>query len=203
MQFMGVLRELFGPSRKEIWKSLCEQTGSSYVEGGLFGGYDKVVARHEAWTVVLDTYYANKMTYTRMRAPYINQDAFRFKIYRSGVFSDIAELFGFHDIEIGNKVFDNDFVIKANNEEKVRHLLDEPYLRAAIERQESFRLEVKNDEGIFGADFPEGVDELYFMIPGVVKDIEQLKGLFDIFAEVLDRLCMMGSAYKSDPKIDL
>ena len=59
------------------------------------------------------------------------------------------------------------------------------------------------DEGWFGTDFPDGVDELHFLVSGVIKDIAHLKSLFDLFAVTLDQLCRMGSAYKRDPGVHL
>jgi len=47
------------------------------------------------------------------------------------------------------------------------------------------------------------VDELYFQTPDIFEDIEQLKRLFDLFAEVLNHLCHMDSAYESDPGLSL
>lgn len=40
------------------------------------------------------------------------------------------------------------------------------------------------------------VDELHFMVPGVIKDVEKLKALFELFSEVLNRLCEIGAAYE-------
>jgi hypothetical protein len=37
----------------------------------------------------------------------------------------------------------------------------------------------------------------------VLKDIERLKALFDLFTAVLDQLCRIGSAYKQDPGVEL
>jgi hypothetical protein len=78
-----------------------------------------------------------------------------------------------------------------------------PKIRALIDEQPRFHLEVKDDEGWFGQSFPAGVDELYFRVVGVIKDMDQLKGLFEIFSEVLDELCRIGSAYQTDPGIEL
>ena len=81
---MGILHEIFGPSKKEIWRSLSEQIGSEFIEGGFFRK-DMVVAHIKNWTVTLDTYTVSNgktsPTYTRMRAPYINKDGIRFNIY--------------------------------------------------------------------------------------------------------------------------
>ena len=67
-----------------------------------------------------------------------------------------------------------------------------------IQDQPEIRLEVKDSEGWFGPRFPEDVDELHFQVVEVIKDLDRLKALFDLFAAVLDRLCRMGSAYKQE-----
>ncbi len=203
---MGILREIFGPSKKEIWKSLSDQIGSQFIEGGFFSA-DKVVAHVKDWTVTLDTYTVStgksSTTYTRMRAPYVNKDGFRFKIYRKGMFSEIGKFFGGQDVEVGFAKFDEDFIIKGNDEQKLRTLFANSKIRQLIEYQPNIRLEIKDDEGWFAKSFPEGVDELYFCVVGVVKDIDLLKALFDLYAEVLDQMCLMGSAYESNPHVEL
>lgn len=201
---MRILRELFGPSKKEIWKALCEQTGSTFIDGGFLKG-DKVIAQYRDWTITLDTYTVStgksSTTYTRIRAPYVNADGFRFTIYRNGIFSDLGEFLGFRDIEIGNDDFDREFVIKSECEDKVRGLLADPKIQELIREQPRFHLRVKDDEGWFGGAFPEGVDELYFRVPGIIRDMEQLRQLFELFSEILDRLCLIGSAYETAPEV--
>ncbi len=203
---MGILREIFGPSKKEIWKSLSEQIGSQFVEGGFFSA-DKVVARVKDWTVTLDTYTVStgksSNTYTRMRAPYVNKDGFSFKIYRKGIFSGLGKALGGQDVEVGFPEFDEDFIIKGNDEQKLRTLFANSKIRQLIELQPDICLEIKDDEGWFAKSFPEGVDELYFCVVGVIKDIDLLKALFDLYAEVLNQLCLMGSAYESNPHVEL
>ncbi len=138
-----------------------------------------------------------------MRAPYVNKDGFRFKIYRKGIFSEIGKFFGGQDVDIGFPQFDEDFIIKGNDEQKLRTLFANSKIRELIEFQPNIRLEIKDDEGWFAKSFPEGVDELYFCVVGVIKDIDLLKALFDLYAEVLDQMCLMGSAYESNPHVEL
>ncbi|WP_024832014.1 hypothetical protein [Ruminiclostridium josui] len=203
---MGIFREIFGPSKKEIWKSLSDQIGSEFVEGGFFST-DKVVAQVKDWTVTLDTYTVStgksSTTYTRMRAPYVNKDGFRFKIYRKGIFSEIGKFLGGQDVEVGFPEFDEDFIIKGNDEQKLRTLFSNSKIRKLIEFQPNISLEIKDDEGWFGKSFPEGVDELYFCVAGVIKDIDRLRALFDLYAEILNQMCLMGSAYESNPCVEL
>jgi hypothetical protein len=203
---MSVFRKLFGPSRGEIWRQLSAETGARYVDGGFWKG-DKVQAAHGEWTVTLDSYAVStgKVTivYTRLRAPFVNTEGFRFNIYRRTFFSGVAKKLGMQDVEVGDEEFDREFIVKGNDEGKLRSLLSNEKLRKLIAAQPSISFSVKDDEGYFGASFPEGVDELHFVVTGVIKDIDRLKGLYDLFAETLDQLCRIGSAYERDPGVAL
>ena len=196
----------FGPSKDEVWRQLSEEIGAEFVEGGFWKG-SKVQAHVGPWTVTLDTYTDRRreshVTYTRMRAPYVNPEGFRFTIYRKGFFSDLGKLLGMQDIEVGDPEFDEAFIIKGNDERQVRDLFSDPKIRQMIQDQPKIRLEVKDSEGWFGPKFPEDVDELHFQVVGVIKDVERLKALFDLFAAVLDQLCRIGSAYKQEPGVEL
>ncbi len=72
-----------------------------------------------------------------------------------------------------------------------------------IAAQPQIHLTVKDDEGWSGATFPAGTDELCFHVGGIIKDLGRLKLLFELFAETLDQLCRIGSAYEESPKVEL
>jgi hypothetical protein len=203
---MGALRKIFGPSRDEVWRQLAGEIGASYVGGGTWHA-DKVQARVKEWTVTLDTYTVSTgkstVTFTRMRAPYVNPDGFRFKVYRKGLFSGLGKMFGMQDVEIGDHEFDQAFIVQGNDESKLRSLLAYPKLRQLMLAQPALDLEVRDSEGFFGPKFPANVDELRFQVVGVIRDVTLLKGLFDLFAETLNYLCHMGSAYENDPQLAL
>ncbi|MBW8016445.1 MAG: DUF3137 domain-containing protein [Planctomycetes bacterium] len=203
---MGILRQLFGPSKNEVWQKLSREVEGEFHEGGFWKG-SKVEIRQGEWTLTLDTYTVSNgktsTTYTRIRAPYINKDNFRFTVYRKSIFSGIGKMLGMQDVEVGHFQFDEDFIIKGTDEYKLRQLFENDKIRELISVQPRIHLEVKDDEGFFGSDFPQGVDELYFSVVGIIKDTERLKQLFDLFAEVLNHLCQIGSAYEDDPRMDL
>jgi hypothetical protein len=197
---------MFGPSRKEIWRQLSSEIDARYVEGGFWKG-DKVQATHDQWIVTLDTYAVSTgkatIVFTRMRAPYVNPGGFQFTVYRKGMFSGLGKMLGMQDIEIGDESFDEAFIVKGNDEARVRELLSNQRIRELIAGQPDIRFTVKDDEGWFGATFPEGVDELYFQVVGIIKDVERLKLLYELFAETLDQLCRMGAAYKASPNVTI
>ena len=203
---MSVLRQLFGPSRREIWRQLSAEMGAHYVAGGFWKG-DKVQATYGEWTVTLDVYVISTgkstISYTRMRAPFVNPDGFRYSIYRRGFFTGLAEWLGMQDVQVGYEEFDREFVIKGTDEEKLRQLFASAKIRELIAAQPQIGFSVQDDEGWFGPSFPEGVDKLEFMVVGVIKDVERLKRLYELFAETLDQLCRIGSAYEGAPGLEL
>ena len=203
---MGLLSGFFGPSKDEVWSQLSNELGADFLESGFFKN-GKVILDYNNWEITLDTYTVHtgktNITYTRMRAPYVNKDGFRFTIYRKSVFSWLGKMFGKQDIELGDTFFDEDFIIQGEPESSVIKLFSNRKIKELIQLQPQIHLQVKDDEGWFAKKFPEGVDELYFQVVGVIKDKERLKSLFDLFAIVLEELCKMGSAYTKDPGMSL
>jgi hypothetical protein len=200
---MGLFSSFVGPSRREtVWKEVAREIGGHYTDGG-FWNQNKLTFQFQTWTMTLDTYTVksknSSTTYTRLRAPYVNADGFRFTIYRKSIFSGIGKWLGMQDITIGTEPFDEEFIIKGNDESRVRDFFADEQIREFIHMQPRIHFEVKDDEGWFGASFPGGVDELYFTTVGVITDERVLKDLFMLFGASLHRLCEMGSAYDDDP----
>jgi len=196
----------FGSRKDEVWRQLSQEIGAEFIEGGCWKG-NKVHAQVGTWTVTLDKYTETTgethVTYTRMRAPYVNPEGFRFTIYRKRILSELFKFFGMQDIEIGDAEFDEAFIIKGTDEARVQNLFADAKLRELIRAQPTIQLKVKDSEGWFGPTFPENVDELHFQVIGVIDDVERLKSLFDLFAAVLEQLCRIGSAYKQEPGLRL
>ena len=199
---MGQLRDIFGPSKADIWQQVADEANGHFVDGGFFGK-SKVIFSHGQWSITLDTYTRDTSTFTRVRAPYVNRDGFRFDIFFENLVSEIGKSLGAQDIQSGDADFDDRFVIKGNSEEKARDFLASPRLRQLIEEQPSIRFEVRDDEGWFGSTFPDGVDELCCTCGDFIYDTDRLKALYELFAVALDQLCNIGSAYEDDPQVDL
>jgi len=199
---MGLLRQLFGPSREEVWTQLAAEIGANY-ESDFWTG-TKVSIDYGQWTITLDAYTVNtgqtQHTYTRFRAPYVNPDGFRFGIYRKHLFTPLAKWLGMQDIEVGHPEFDEAFVIQGNNDQLVKALFADDSIRKLIAAQPDVSFMVRGDQGWFSRIHPEGVDELYFQAYGIIQDLPRLKELFALFGLVLDRLCDLGSAYESGPR---
>jgi len=185
---------IFGPSKREVWEQLCRETQSLYVKGGFIKNA-KVEYKHRLWLVVLDEYTVStgksSATYTRIRTPYMPKEHFQFQISRENVFSGIAKAFGAQDIETGDGEFDKAYIVKSDDDWQVRRLLDDEALRAQLMAQKAFSLHNKPQGFLAPVKLPAGAGQLEFQIGGTIRDVERLKGLFTIFALVLDGLCKM------------
>ncbi len=198
---------LFGPSKKAIWQQLAQELDGTFVKG-TFNKPDKVYAFHEPWMVVLDTYTVStgksSQRFTRIRTPYVYRDDFIFQIYRKNIFSNIGKRLGVQDVEVGYPAFDEAFIIQGNDERKLRMLLESQALRQLIKSQPQIMLRIREDEEqIFRPKFPNHINEVYFSTRGVIKDLDRLHDLFDLFAEVLDQLHEIGTAWDDDPNYQL
>src|SRR5262249_38064176 len=131
----GFWSELFkvGPSQQEIWQQLCGEINVKYVAGGFFKE-DKIQLAYKTWTITCDVYRVHvsesTVPYLRFRAPYVKSDGFRFHIYRAGFFSRLLVKLGMQAVKIGNRKFDNEFIIQGNNEAKLREFFSSTRLRA-------------------------------------------------------------------------
>ena len=196
------VRSLFGPRRDDVWQALASEINARHEPGGWWRG-GRVVSSVGPWQITLDVFATDDTSYTRIRAPFANPSGFRFRVYRTTIFSGLAKMLGGQDILIGDPAFDDAFIIQGNDEPRVRALLSDPQLRALIAAQPRIMLEVKDDDGWFGATFPQGTDELKFTCLGVIKDVDRLRLLFDLFAATLVRLCEVGGATDDPPRVTI
>ncbi len=196
--------ENFRKHESAIWSALA---GHIEAGGSTWDG-EKVVVRHAPFAITLDVHadvagYASHVV-TRLRAGYINRDGFRFAIVRRNWMQAVSKFFGAQDLIVGDEAFDAEFLVKASDHEEVRRLFASEDLRGSILSCETLqRVEVRDHEGWFGPEFPEGIDELYVEAEGRITDIETLRKLYGVAAMLLTHLCQIGSAYETDPGLRL
>ncbi|MEM6765691.1 MAG: DUF3137 domain-containing protein [Bacteroidota bacterium] len=191
----------FGKQKENIWKKLSEEIGAEYIPAKRGKASEKIIAKHENWTIIIDTYltshYGTKGT--KITAPYVNRDSFYFRIYRGNVVSRFSTRLGLQDIIIGHKQFDHDFIIQGNDERKLKVLFDNDVIRKIISWQPYIHLSSKVDDEWVIDEWREGISELVFITPSLIMDKDRLRDLYELFAELLNHLCHMGSAYEDDP----
>ena len=196
----------FGPSKDEVWRQLSQEIGAEFVAGGFWKG-NKVQAHVGPWTITLDTYTVTPgepMSPTPGCVPLTSTPrASGSRSTGRGSSASWASFWGCRTSRWATPSSTRRSSSRGTTSRRYVSLFANAKIRQMIQDQPKIRLEVKDSEGWFGPKFPEDVDELHFQVVGVIKDIERLKSLFDLFAAVLDQLCRIGSAYKQEPGVVL
>lgn len=199
---MSLLHRIFRPHIRTIWQQVSDEIGADFIPGKGFRGADTIRAYHENWTIIIDTHKRGRRPIiTRIRAPYINADSFYFRIFNKGAFSGIKSLSGMQDIQIGFPGFDEEYIIQGNDERKLRQMFTPERIRKVITWQPAIHLWNLEDKSWITDEWGEGLNELSFQTRGVIADIDQLRDLYELFADILNHLCHIGSAYEDDPLI--
>lgn len=197
---------IFGPSQSEIWNEFANEIEADFVKGGVFQA-DKVISRFENWTITIDNYSQSSgnvtTTYTRFRAPYKEVERMDFKIYKSGIFSGLGKSFGMQNILTGDSVFDEKFIIKGDNEEKLIELLQLDKIRELIKAEDKIRIETRREKSILSAKLPQDVNQLYFIEDGTLKDKTRLTNIYFLIIFMLKQLTKIGVASEEDPGVKL
>jgi hypothetical protein len=142
---------------------------------------------------------------TRIRAPYVASDTFSFSIKRlqarltdGALLRGMAKLSGRHKIEAGDIGFDRDFLLTANDTDKVRALLADPRIRDLIQSQPSFDISAARPGWRLFKRGNQQVSVLRFEEEGVITNVQRLKSLFGLFHEMLNQLCQIGVASQEE-----
>ena len=138
---MGFLRQLFGPSREEIWRQLCSEIGAQYVEGGFWKG-DKVQAHCGQWTITLGHLHRERRgNYAQPTLgfghPTSTKTGFDSRSTARASSAILASCWGCRTWKWASRSFDEAFIIKGNDETKLRALFANPKIRQLIEMQPS------------------------------------------------------------------
>jgi hypothetical protein len=179
-----------------IWQELAKETNGTFTEGYSWRS-DSTEIEYKTWKIIFDNYRLwsgkNSTQMTRVITPITLKDNFKFEIYREGFVRKIEKLFGAQDIEIGYPDFDKAFIIKSNNEFKIKTLLRNKEIRNLISSQKEVNIQILNYQGIWEKELPENKFELSYFMDGQIKDIETLKSLLELFKLILDDLYQMNA----------
>ena len=187
-----------------ILKQFAKEMNGKFVDRS-FHNSAKTELKYLDWNITFDNYTEYKTSggktfeqiYARVVSPIKSNDNFRFEIYRKNIFSSIAKIFGAQDIEIGNSKFDKDFIIKANNEFKLKAFLNNKDLRNQIENFERINLQISDRKGIWEKKLSGKEFELSFFIGEPIDDIQNLKSIYLLFIEMLKQLKEINSIQAS------
>lgn len=171
---------------RDAWSQLAGQLSEAGWDG------QPLRLQHDGHVVTLDLHAglegkASEVV-TRLRVAFANPERFVFRVFRRSLGSDLASLFGAQDVEVGDPAFDRNFVLRSNDPDRLRRIFEDPGLGARLQASAVRLVEIRDDEGWFGEEFPEGIDELYVEAEGRVTEPERLERGYSLIADLFDRI---------------
>jgi hypothetical protein len=177
-------------TRKKGMEEWHEIFGGKLIEG-TWGQGPYLEIQYNNWQIVMDYFVVSTgksaVTYTRFRVAFKNRSDFQLKLSKEGVFSKIGKALGGQDIEVGDELFDEQFRIKSNDEDKARRLLNTYEVKSRINFRKGFHLDIVNKNQM-GLKCESGESGLSFLAAYVIKDEVEIRNLFELFQHVLDTL---------------
>ncbi len=181
------------------WYEFATEVGGAYqeVEGGLWGQpHSRVAVAAGDWAIILEARERHEgqyssATYTLIRAPFVSNDRFRFKLTRR---PKPREAIG---PSVRYPEFERDFKIDGTEDSKIQAFIANARIRELVQDQPSIHLQVIQPWW----PLPHRNRELRFEERGVIMHIARLEALFELFAETLNHLCAMGSASSDPPQL--
>lgn len=200
---MRRLLKSFRSKQSLIWKQFAAELDGEFIEGASRFDTDSIAVKHDNWEIIIDTVRRKKKRFTRLRAPYVNRDGFKFKIFTEKFLLKPIKHIGMQDIKVGHTDFDSRFIIQGNDSFKLETFFDNELIRQLLSVQPTLTFSIHLDENWSQDPFSEGVSELVLEVVSIPFNIHQLESLYILFAEVLQHLCHIGSAYEDDPELSL
>jgi hypothetical protein len=104
-----------------------------------------------------------------------------FSIQPEDLLKKIGKFFGAQDIVVGHPEFDDNVIVKTNNEAQLKKILDHEDVRNVFQALSGFSL------GVVEHDRKEG-PHLELLVQRAITNVGELQKIFDAFAIVLDNL---------------
>ena len=114
---------------KENWQAAANKLHLKYIPGIMFtpGAINGKYKNHYI-TVSTFTQGTGKSstTYTKYTITYDKKIPVKFKLTKEQMFHGLGKIFGFQDIQMGDKSFDDNVIVKGNNASNIRQFLNAP-----------------------------------------------------------------------------
>ena len=169
-------------SRRRAWEELAARVGLSFAPGNWLGLGMSISGTYRSQYITLDKFTRstgkNSTTYTRIVLRLSQPTQLELLIYTEGIFSKIGKLFGMKEIQTGDEVIDQRYIIKGQPEPMIASLLQSYDLRQKLVEAPALHIKVQGQE-------------IYYEKRGFNKDENSLIALFDLLASLaggIDRL---------------
>lgn len=188
--------------KKELLLGFQERIGGEYNQGK-FGYGPYLIVPYKNWDIILDYHTVHSgnssITYTRVRAAYQAYKSFEMSVKKEGIGFKLGKVLGAKDIEIGDEIFDDAYVIKGSDELLVTRILNTFDIKSRINFTSGFRVKICHKSSM-GLKCQEGEDGIIFYKTGKLKHDIEIINLIELFQYLLDELVEVGVAKETSPQ---
>jgi hypothetical protein len=183
-----------------IWRQFSFENNGTYIIGK-FDNLDCVEIIYKNYIILFDRYIHYQVIggqsfdteFTRVRLEFRAPDNLRFRLTKQGFIDIIGKFFGCQDIEIGDKKFDQRFMIKGNDEVKIHLIFSNNDIKNLLSTQKDILLEILDTKGIFDEPIQDGNVMLYLISETLIVEINQLNLLLKLYQILIDQLTELNS----------
>ncbi|HZF62912.1 MAG TPA: hypothetical protein VEZ55_00420 [Chitinophagaceae bacterium] len=174
-----------GVDEQELWNQIAEDLQN---EQALFGY--KAIIKQEDRQVLLHVDvdpgggFEGGFAFTQFLTSLEDKD-FQFAVYKQGLLQEAGKLLGMQDVEIGHPEFDKKYIIKSNQDEKVRRLFSDYQVRSSLSVLKDFELETTFETSETSES---SSNMLQLTVEDAVLEEAELRQLFQAFCLIADRL---------------
>jgi hypothetical protein len=183
--------------QNEHWREWARGVrGAQWIEGNLTRDHAVVVPVGK-WPVTIDIHRAGdwrrRTFHTRAHTPFESGSGFQFKLTRKlgqNALDDLERATGFHlgkRIETRDAMFNQNYILKSNDEVKARALFENPRVRSGLPSQIAFTLQA-GKANVLARHLPQGGGFLCFHTDTVFRHPKELSGVCNLFGELLRAL---------------
>ena len=169
-------------SRRRAWEELAARLGLTFEPGNWIGRGMSISGTYRSQHITLDKFTRrtgkNATTYTRVVLFLKQPSQIEMEIYTEGLFSKIGKLLGMKEIQTGDEVLDQRYIIKGQPENGIAGLLASYDVRQKLAEAPALHIKVHGQE-------------IYYEKRGFAKDENNLIALFDLITSLasgIDRL---------------
>lgn len=113
-----------------------------------------------------------------------NEPGFKFAIHKEHFTDEIGKFFGIQDVVIGYEDFDKQFIIKTNDEAKIKELFSDASIRQALQSFTDFTFGITHHSSVLDNS---GTFLEFFTETGIT-DVSVLRQIYHTFFEVLQKV---------------
>jgi hypothetical protein len=171
---MQAVYEISDATEQDVWNQLADDLANDILEYA-------VILKQDGNTTALQIDidpgggFEGGYAFTSLIAPVANPTDFKFAIHHEGFLDEVGKFLGMQDVKIGHAEFDDNVIVKTNDEEQVKKIFNQDSARNIFINLTDYNMHISRH--------PE--PQLKLEIEDGITDVNKLRSIYNSFYAVL------------------